>query len=139
MKDIKKATGKIIDILIKINDSSIEYVAEKTRIHKLILLFITEGKLEPKEDYVSKICELFHIEEKLFYMFVDYYDSIDYYDDLDRYKLTISYILELTFNNKALTLKDKFSFLDEEETKINEVNYDSFIKSGKSISNDSPF
>lgn len=114
----KESIGKIINILIKINDSSIEEVAERLGIFNILMLNYAKGFLLPKEEYIDKICEMFIIKKDLFYHFVSYYDSIDNYNDIDKFKLTILYILESTLNNNQLISKNKFSFLDEEKNKV---------------------
>ncbi len=131
----KQAIGIIIDILIKINNSSIEEVAKRLGVLNIQVLNYIKGVKEPKKEHISIICEMFDINEDLFYYFVYYYDSIDIYEDTDRFKLTISYILELMFNNKELKQKNKFSFLDEEEPETEKGDYEAFVSTGENLKN----
>lgn len=129
----KQAIGKIIDILIKINNSTIEEVAQRLGLLNTQVLNYVKGVKEPKKKHISMICKMFDIEEDVFYYFVSYYDSINIYEDIVRFKLTISYILELTFNNKELKQKNKFPFLDEEEPETEKGNYEAFVSTGENL------
>lgn len=132
-KNSKKAIGKIIDILIKINDSSIEKVAEELGIFNIIMLNYVKGLSMPKEEHIDKVCEMFGMEKDLFYYFVSYYDSTNNYEDDDRFKLTISYILELTFNNRPLKKKGEDSFLDDGKDEVKSDNLINYIKCNNKI------
>ena len=89
------AIGKIVDILIKINDLQEVDVATSINMHKLFLSQIRTGKMTMPEEKIEEFCVSLKIKKEDFMYFVDYYVALDKtYSDLEKYQNTMRYILE---------------------------------------------
>lgn len=123
--------GKVIDILMKINDKNIEYVACKTGKLPLLIVNIINGKLAADEKFIESVCNLFDIDQETFYYLVRYYNSLDItLPKVVKHKLLLSYSLELLFDFENEKISSKFNFAEyKDEFSLDEA-YDIFSEAG---------
>lgn len=119
--------GKTIDILMKINDKNIEYVACKTGKLPILVINIINGKLAVDEKFIESVCNLFDIDQETFYYLVRYYNSLDItLPKIVKHKLLLSYSLKLLFDFEKEKISSKFNFEEyEDEFSLDEA-YDIF-------------
>lgn len=123
--------GKMIDILMKINDKNIEYLAYKTKKLPILVINIINGKLSADEKFIESVCNLFDIDQETFYYLVSYYNSLDItLPKVVKHKLLLSYSLELLFDLEKEKISSKFNFKEyEDEFSLDEA-YDMFSEAG---------
>lgn len=123
--------GKMIDILMKINDKNIEYLAYKTEKLPILVINIINGKLATDEKFIESVCNLFNVDQETFYYLVRYYNSLDItLPKVVKHKLLLSYSLELLFDFEKEKISSKFNFKEyEDEFSLDEA-YDTFSETG---------